>query len=133
MRFNTAISQLMIFVNALQKEPVLPRAVLRDLLSLLAPLAPHLAEELWARVGFEGTAAAANWPAYDPAKLVANTITIVIQVNGKHRGEVEAPTSVTDDELKELALQNAKVVPYVTGKEIKRVIYVKGRLINLLV
>ena len=119
--------------NALQKEPVLPRDVLRDLLSLLAPLAPHLAEELWARLGFEGTAAAANWPAYDAAKLVASTITIVVQVNGKHRGELEAPVGVSEAELKGLALQNPKVVPHVAGKEIKRVIYVKGRLINLLV
>ena len=133
MRFNTAISQLMIFVNALQKEPALPRAVLRDLLSLLAPLAPHLAEELWARLGFEGTAATASWPVYDPAKLVATTITIVIQVNGKHRGELEAPVGVSETELKDLAVQNPKVIPHITGKEIKRVIYVKGRLINLLV
>jgi leucyl-tRNA synthetase len=120
-------------VNALQKEPVLPRAAIRDLLPLLAPLAPHLAEELWARVGFEGTAAAAAWPVFDPAKLVASTITIVVQVNGKHRGELEAPIGVTEIELKDLALQNPKVVPHVAGKEIKRVIYVKGRLINLLV
>jgi len=133
MRFNTAISQLMIFVNVLQKEPVLPRDVLRDLLSLLAPLAPHLGEELWARLGFEGSAAAASWPTYDPTKLVASTITIVIQVNGKHRGEQEAPVGVSEVELKGLALLNPKVVPYVSGKEIKRVIYVKGRLINLLV
>jgi len=133
MRFNTAISQLMIFVNTLQKEPVLPRDVLRDLLSLLAPLAPHLAEELWARLGLEGTAAAAPWPAYDPAKLVASTITIVVQVNGKHRGELDVPVGVTELELKDLAVQNPKVIPHVAGKEIKRVIYVKGRLINLLV
>jgi leucyl-tRNA synthetase len=106
---------------------------LRDLLSLLAPLAPHLAEELWARLGFEGTAAAANWPVYDPAKLVATTITIVIQVNGKHRGELDAPVGVSEAELKDLAVQNPKVIPHITGKEIKRVIYVKGRLINLLV
>jgi leucyl-tRNA synthetase len=133
LRFNTAISQLMIFVNGLQKEPVLPRAAIRDLLSLLAPLAPHLAEELWARVGLEGTAAGAAWPVFDPAKLVASTITIVVQVNGKHRGELEAPVGVTEVELKGLALQNLKVIPHVAGKEIKRVIYVKGRLINLLV
>ncbi len=133
MRFNTAISQLMIFVNALQKEPVLPRDVMGDFLRLLAPLAPHIAEELWARLGFEGTAAAAPWPVYDPAKLVATTITIVIQVNGKHRGELEVPVAVTEAELKVLAPQNPKVAAFIAGKDIKRVIYVKGRLINLLV
>jgi leucyl-tRNA synthetase len=132
LRFNTAISQLMIFVNALQKEPVLPRDAMRDLLALLAPLAPHLAEELWARLGFEGTAAA-GWPVFDPAKLVASTITIVIQVNGKHRGELEVPVDVTEEQLKTLAPQNPKAAPHMAGKEIKRCIYVKGRLINFIV
>ncbi len=133
LRFNTAISQLMIFVNALQKEPVLPREVVSDLLRLLAPLAPHLAEELWARVGMNGSVMAAGWPAYDPAKLVANSITIVVQVNGKHRGELEVAPTVTESELRALAPQNPKVALHLAGKEIKRAIYVKGRLINFLV
>ncbi len=133
LRFNTAISQLMIFTNALQKEPVLPREVLQDLLRLLAPLAPHIAEELWTRIGAEGSVAAAGWPVFDPAKLVATTIKIVIQVNGKHRGDVEVPANVTEAELTVLAPQNPKVAAHLSGKEIKRAIYVKGRLINFLV
>jgi leucyl-tRNA synthetase len=133
MRFNTAISQLMIFVNALQKEPVLPRDVLQDFLRLLAPLAPHVAEELWVRIGAEGSVASSGWPVFDPAKLVATTTTIVIQVNGKHRGDVEVPASVTEAELRVLAPQNPKVAAHLAGKEIKRAIYVKGRLINFLV
>ncbi len=133
LHFNTAISQLMIFVNALQKEPVLPRDVLQDFLRLLAPLAPHIAEELWARIGAGGSVAGAGWPAFDPAKLVATTITIVIQVNGKHRGEIEVPATVTEAELKVLAPQNPKAAAHLAGKEIKRAIYVKGRLINFLV
>ena len=133
MRFNTAISQLMIFINALQKEPVVPRDALQDFLRLLAPLAPHIAEELWGRIGAEGSVTTAGWPVFDPAKLVATTMTIVIQVNGKHRGEVEVPVNVTEAELKVLASQNPKVAVHLAGKEIKRAFYVKGRLINFLV
>jgi leucyl-tRNA synthetase len=133
LRFNTAISQLMILVNALQKEPTLPRQVMLDLLRLLAPLAPHLADELWTRLGESGPVMAAGWPAFDPAKLVASTITIVIQVNGKHRGDVSVPPAITEAELTTLATAHPKVIPHVGDKVIRRTIYVKGRLINIIV
>ncbi len=133
LKFNTAISQMMILGNALQKEPVLPRAVMLDFLRLLAPYAPHLAEELWARLGQSGSIAAAGWPAYDSAKLVSSTITIVMQVNGKHRGNVTVDPAVTEAELQQLGLAHPKVGPYLSGKPVKRAIYVKGRLINFLV
>jgi len=133
LRFNTAISQMMILGNALQKEPALPRAVMLDFLRILAPYAPHMAEELWARLGQTGSIAAAGWPAYDPAKLVSSTITIVIQVNGKHRGDVSVDPAVSEAELQALAVQHPKVGPHLTDKAIKRTIYVKGRLINFLV
>jgi len=133
LKFNTAISQMMILGNALQKEPVVPRAVMLDFLRILAPYAPHLAEELWARLGQTGSVAAAGWPAYNAAKLVSSTITIVMQVNGKHRGEVEVEPGVSEAVLKTLAEQHPKVGPYLAGKAIKRTIYVKGRLINFLV
>ena len=133
LRFNTAISQLMILLNALQKEPVLPRSVMLDVLKLLAPLAPHIAEELWARLGQSGSVMAAGWPSYDPAKLVATTITIVFQVNGKHRGDAQVPVGITEQELVKLAYENPSVAPHLQGKPLKRSIFVKGRLINLLV
>jgi leucyl-tRNA synthetase len=133
LRFNTAISQLMILVNAFQKEPALPRQAVLDLLRLVAPLAPHLAEELWARLGETGSVMAAGWPAFDPAKLVASTITIVIQVNGKHRGEVNVPPTATEQDLTALALQHEKAGPHLAGKAIRRTIFVKGRLINYIV
>jgi len=133
LKFNTAISQMMILGNALQKEPALPRAVMLDFLRLLAPYAPHLTEELWARLGQTGSIAAAGWPAYDPAKLVASTITIVMQVNGKHRGDVTVDPTISEAELLALAAQHPKVGPYLAGKPVKRTIYVKGRLINFLV
>jgi leucyl-tRNA synthetase len=133
LRFNTAISQLMILVNTLQKEPSLPRQVVLDLIRLLAPMAPHLAEELWARLGESGSVMSGGWPAYDAAKLVSSTITIVIQVNGKHRGDVSVAPGVTEAELTALAGNHPKVAPHLAEKTIRRTIYVKGRLINLIV
>ena len=133
LHFNTAISQMMILLNALQKEPALPRAAMRDVLRLLAPFAPHLAEELWARLDGAESIMTAGWPEFDPAKLVTSTITIVIQVNGKHRGDVTVDADVTEAELVQLASAHPKVARFITGTLIKRTIYVKNRLINLLV
>ncbi len=133
LRFNTAISQMMILVNALQKEPALPRAALLDLLRLLAPFAPHIAEELWARLGESGSIMQAGWPAYDPSKFITSTTTIVIQVNGKHRGEISAAPDAVEAELVKLALENPKITAHLAGKPIKRIINIKGRLLNLLV
>jgi leucyl-tRNA synthetase len=133
LRFNTAISQMMILGNALQKEPTLPRAVMLDFLRILAPYAPHFAEELWARLGQKDSIAAAGWPDFDPSKLISSTITIVMQVNGKHRGEVNVEPGVSEAVLKTMAEEHPKVGPHLAGKAIKRTIYVKGRLINFLV
>ncbi len=133
LRFNTAISQMMILLNALQKEAALPRTALLDVLRLLAPFAPHLAEELWSRLGESQSIMTAGWPAFDPSKLVATTLTVVIQVNGKHRGEVTAPVGTPEAELVALACAQAKVAPHLADKPIKKTIYVKGRLINILV
>lgn len=133
LRFNTAISQMMILMNALQKEPSLSRRAMLDLLRLLAPFAPHVAEELWARLGETRPIMTAGWPSFDAAKLHSNTIIIVIQVNGKHRGDVSVDVGVGETELVQLASANPKVVPHIAGKPIKKVIHIKGRLINLLV
>ena len=133
LKFNTAISQMMVLGNKLQKEPTLPRAVMLDFLRILAPYAPHLAEELWARLGQSGSIAAAGWPGFDPAKLVSSTITIVMQVNGKHRGDVTVDPGVSEAELSRLATEHPKVGPHLADKVIKRTIYIKGRLINFLV
>ncbi len=133
MRFNTAISQMMIYLNALQKEPALPRAALLEFAQMLAPFAPHLGEELWSRLGGAGTAMAATWPTFDPAKLVADTMTIVFQVNGKHRGDAQVPVASSEADLVKVAQDHPKVAPHLAGKQLKRTIYVKGKLLNLLV
>ncbi len=133
LRFNTAISQMMIFANALQKASSVNIATVRVFLQLLAPFAPHIAQELWVRLGNEGDILDAAWPKYDPAKLVATEQKIVIQVNGKKRGEVMLPVGATQDAALAAAKQNTDAAPHLADKEIKKIIYVPGRILNLVV
>jgi leucyl-tRNA synthetase len=133
LRFNTAISQMMIFANALQKAPAARTATVRAFLQLLAPFAPHLGEELWARLGGVGSVMAAPWPAFDPALLTASEVKLVIQVNGKHRGEQLVPVGTSQDEAVAVARGHPKVAPHLEGKELRRVIYVPGKILNLVV
>jgi leucyl-tRNA synthetase len=133
LRFNTAISQLMICVNALQKAPQVSRGTMRTFLQLLAPLAPHIAEELWQRLGGEPSIQSAPWPAFDPAKLVASEVKLVFQVNGKHRGDALVPVGLSQDDAVALAQKQERVAPFLSGKALKRVIYVPGKILNLVV
>ncbi len=131
LRFNTAISQMMTFINELQKAPEIRRGTLLSFLQLLAPFAPHIAEELWSRLGESGSIQLAPWPAFDPAKLATTEMKLVFQVNGKHRGDQLVPTGLPQDEALELARHHPKVAPYLDGKIIKRVVYVPGKIINV--
>jgi leucyl-tRNA synthetase len=133
LRLNTAISQMMIFVNALQKAPEVTRQTVLSFLQLLAPFAPHLAEELWARVGGTGTAAAAAWPKFDPARLTVTEQKLVFQVNGKHRGDQLVPVGLSEAEAVKLAQEHSKVAPFISGKSFKRIVYVPGKILNLVV
>ncbi|MDB6170494.1 MAG: leucyl-tRNA synthetase [Verrucomicrobia bacterium] len=132
LRFNTAISQMMIFANALQKSPRVSRATMLAFLQVLAPFAPHLSEELWSRVGGKGSVLHAAWPVFDPAKLVTDTVKLVFQVNGKHRGDQLVPVGLAEADALKLAEANPKVVPHLRGK-MRRVIYVPGRILNIVV
>jgi leucyl-tRNA synthetase len=136
--FNTAISQMMIFVNAFTNVEARPVTALRTLLVLLSPFAPHLAEELWARLGgrfagFDGLAADQAWPEYDPQLLIDDEVEIPLQVNGKVRDRVMVPRDATVEQLKAIALANPKVMEHIAGKEIKKVIVVLGKLVNVAV
>jgi leucyl-tRNA synthetase len=133
MRFNTAISSMMIFSNALQKAPQVSRAAVLTFLQLLAPFAPHLAEELWARLGGSDSIQRAPWPVYDPTRLVTTDVKLVFQVNGKHRGDQLVPVGLAQDTAVALAQANAKVAPHIEGKTIVRIIYVPGKILNLVV
>ncbi len=133
LNFNTAISQMMVFSNALQKAPTVSRATVLAFLQVLAPFAPHLGEELWSRLGGTGSVMQAAWPKFDPAKLVTNEAKLVFQVNGKHRGDQLVPVGLPESEALKLAHANARVAPFITGKSLKRVIYVPGRILNIVV
>ncbi len=133
LRFNTAISQMMIFTNALQKAPQVSRATVLAFLQVLAPFAPHLAEELWSRLGEPPSIQNQPWPKFDPARLVADRTKLVFQVNGKHRGDALAPLGLSQDEALAFAQQHEKVAPFLSGKTIKRIIYVPGKILNVVV
>ncbi len=131
LRFNTAISTMMEFVNALQKVPVVPLETMRCLLQLLAPFAPHIAEELWARTGGSGSIMQAQWPAFDPARLATSEVKLVFQVNGKHRGDQLVAVGISQDDAVQLACGHARVAPHLEGKSIRRVIFVPGKILNI--
>jgi leucyl-tRNA synthetase len=124
---------MMILANAIQKAPQVARTTSLTFLRLLAPFAPHLAEELWARLGESPSIQAAPWPIFDPSILTVTETKLVFQINGKHRGDQLVPTGLTQDAAVELAKANPKVSPHLEGKTIRRVIYVPGKILNLVV
>ncbi len=133
MQFNTAISKLMVFVRDIAKDQTLPRASAHAFVLLLAPFAPHLAEELWQKLGNRHTLAYEPWPLADAALLVADRITLAVQINGKRRDEIEVPANADDAEIQRIALASERVQKHLDGKTPHKVIVVKGRLLNIVV
>jgi len=133
LRFNTAISQMMIFVNALQKAATVSRENAKAFVQVLAPLAPHIAEELWSRLGETKSVMSAPWPAYDAARLATSEVKLVFQVNGKHRGDQLVPVGLPQDDALALAKANPRVAPHLEGKTVKRVVFVPGKILNIVV
>lgn len=131
--FNTAISQFMILMNALDKEPAFTRDTARGLLKLIAPFAPHIAEELWHRLGETGSVCESPWPVCDEAKCAENAITVVFSVNGKRRSEAKLPVGATKDAMLAAARADASVRKFIDGREIVREIVVPGKLVNIVV
>ena len=129
--FNTAISQMMICLNHLTKAEALPRSAVEDFIKLLAPLAPHLGEELWQRLGHEGSIVEGGWPEYDESKLVEDTVKIIFQVNGKYRGDAQLPSDVSKEDALAAAKANERVQAFMEGKTIKKEIYVPGKIVNI--
>ena len=137
-KFNTALAALMEYTNYLKQawdqEGISSGAwddAIERLLLLVAPLAPHISEELWERAGRRYSVHSQSWPVWDPALVADEVFTLVVQVNGRLRDRIEAPVSIVEEEAKKVALESKPVQPHIEGKEVARVIYVPGRLVNI--
>ncbi len=130
LRFNTAISQMMILTNHLQKENAYSRETLATLAQLLAPFAPHLGEELWSRLGHPPTVAAAPWPEADLSQLTVDTVTYAVQVNGKLRGQLETARDTPKDTVLAAARSLEKVAAFLEDKTVRKEIFVPGKIVN---
>ena len=133
LNINTAIAQMMIFVNAVSKETVLPRAYAEGFVKLLNPLCPHITEEIWEKLGHNNTIAYEPWPTYDEKMLVEEETTIGVQVNGKLRATITINVNDDEDAIKEKALKEENVIKNTEGKEIVKIIVIKGRIVNIVV
>ena len=131
LHFNTAISQMMVFINEAYKADILPIQYMEGFVKLLSPICPHIGEELWSRLGHNETIAYASWPAYDESKLVDNEIEIVIQINGKMRAKVQVPADITKEEMEKIVMENSRVQEQIDGKTIRKVIAIPGKLVNI--
>ncbi|CEG28263.1 leucine--tRNA ligase [Bacillus sp. B-jedd] len=129
LRFNTGISQLMVFINEAYKSDVLPKEYMEGFVQLLSPVAPHVAEELWEKLGHSGTIAYVPWPTFDESKLVEDEVEIVVQVNGKLKKKLMIPKDASKESMEELAMQ--EISAELEGKTIRKVIAVPGKLVNV--
>jgi leucyl-tRNA synthetase len=132
LRFNTAVSQLMILTNELQGKDMRSRDF-RNYLKLIAPFAPHMAEELWSQLGNQTSIHLEAWPQYDESKLVAAAVTVAIQVNGKLRGEVKVAMDADEATVRQEAEKDPKIQKYLEGQKVKKVIYVKNKILSFVV
>ncbi|MFY4774501.1 leucine--tRNA ligase [Metabacillus sp. RGM 3146] len=131
LRFNTAISQLMVFINDAYKATELPKKYMEGFVKLLAPVAPHIAEEIWTKLGHEGTISYQAWPEYDESKLVEDEIEIVVQLNGKIRAKLTVPKDLSKEQLEQLAMDDETVKEQLEGKTVRKIIAVPGKLVNI--
>ncbi len=133
LNFNTAISQMMIFINSVYKEEIFPKEYALNFLKLLNPVCPHMTEELWEKLGNKDTIAFEKWPEYDESKLVCDTKVIAVQVNGKVRGEVVISIFEDEESIKNKALEVENVKKHILNKEIVKIIVIKGKIVNIVV
>lgn len=131
MHFNTAISQLMVFVNEAYKVDDLPVEYMEGFVKMIAPIMPHMAEELWSQFGESETITYQPWPTYDPKALVEDEVEMIVQVNGKVRAKIKMAKDIDRDEAQQLALANEHVKKFTDGKDIKKVIVVPNKIVNI--
>ncbi len=131
MKFNTAIAAVMTLLNQIYDKGSITKAELRDLILIINPFAPHVTEEIWENMGFGGMLNEAQWPSFDEAKTVDDTVEIVLQVMGKVRSRITIPVDMPKDEVIALAKEDEKIKELIDGKQIKKEIYVPGKLVNI--
>ncbi|WAA11769.1 leucine--tRNA ligase [Fervidibacillus halotolerans] len=131
LHFNTAISQLMVFINEAYKVEEIPKTYVEGFIKLLSPVCPHITEEIWEKLGHDGTVAYGQWPTYDEEKLVETEVEIVIQVNGKVRAKKLVSAELDKSELEKLALEDEAIQHQIEGKTVRKVIVVPGKLVNI--
>ena len=132
LRFNVAISQMMVFINEAYKAEVLPYEYMEGFVKLISPVAPHVAEELWDKLGHEeGSISYEQWPKYDESKLVEDEVEIVVQLNGKVRTKLSIPKDATKEVMEEIAMNDEKVKEGLDGKTVRKVVAVPGKLVNI--
>ena len=132
-KFNTAVSQMMILLNAIEEEKKISKKYFETFLKLLAPFAPHITEELWSGLDNKSPIHSEGWPKYDKMKLIAEEYTIVIQVNGKVRGSFVVPSSLNEEGVKNQAIGNEITQKWLDGKTPKKIVYVSGKLVSIVV
>ena len=133
MKYNTAIAAMMSYVNVLYKQEKVSKKYVRPLLQILNPIAPHVTEELWEKLGFDGYLFESKWPEYDESKLVADEIEIPVQVNGTVRYKITVPADSDEATIEQVAKENPALSNYMAGKEIKKVIVIKSKIVNIVI
>ena len=133
-KFNTAVAAFMEALNFFHgKQNEVGQEAIEKLVILFAPFAPHITEELWSATGKKGSVHMQKWPKYNPAFIKEEKITLIIQVNGKVRGKIEAKTGITEEKAKKLAMAEQRIKELIAGKEIKKIIFVPDKLINIVI
>ena len=131
--FNTAISAMMIFVNHLSREQVRPKSVIEKFILILAPFAPHIAEELWEMLGHSDSLTYEPWPEYDRELIKEKEIELAVQVNGKIKDRIVVAADTDEEQIKQKALGSEKVIAAIAGKSPKKIIVIKSRLVNIVI
>ncbi|MDW0117133.1 leucine--tRNA ligase [Sporosarcina thermotolerans] len=131
MRNNTAISQMMVFINEGYKVDSIPKEFVEGFVIMISPITPHLAEELWEKLGHSESICYVAWPSFDESKLFDDTVEVAVQINGKVRAKINVAKDITKEELEKVALEDDQVKQWIDGKELKKVIAIPGRLVNI--
>ncbi|WP_303765167.1 leucine--tRNA ligase [Abiotrophia defectiva] len=131
LHFNTAISQMMIFLNATKDQAIIPKAYAQGLIQLLAPLAPHISEEIWQKLGHQDSISHVTWPSYEEALTIEDQVEVVVQINGKIKAKVMVEANMAADALGELALNLPEIQAQLEGKTLRKVVAIPNRLVNI--